>query len=497
MKKTFITMSVFFILLGYNNCSNQGLESYVLSTAENSSTSPSDNNSSSTPADDDSPSSSSKGEININSVNQVSSNSFKILGSGFSLKKQHSAILYDHGSEALENGILNTYHKSLPDMHKIQRIDEDPNTLWHKPSLGSTDSVNTGMRISKSRPGRYPGDEAHYYAKGNNNFLGWPSAYGGFETNSNSKRVYTAFWIKLPFDLQNYYAIPADSAQTRFIQNGDEEYGEYIQIEGIKEPGRIIAHKNIGSIPEGWLFFEPPRVKGRPSMAGKKITGLTSGAEVTFPLNSSKSKFDGRGFLSPRGKYLRLWSSGDGNGYRYSIANLGVAGTGGTIWANTFEYNNLIPQQWNFMEVAIDLGDSELNRNPSLNVWINGKMYLQSGPEWVEGMKKAEATKTGDHGLTIALLGINDFMPVPFSLDLDDIYLDNSFHRVLLCNKAQLSEIRDKTGHCEVQKINLWNDSTIEFNLYLGALKSADKKFLYLFDENGNSNSNGFEIKDL
>src|SRR5690606_11210430 len=120
----------------------------------------------------------------------------------------------------------------------------------------------------------------------------------------------TAYWIKLPFDLQNYYAIPADSVNTGFIQNGDEEYGEYIQIEGINQLGRIIAHRtDIGSIPEGWLFFEPPLGVTSKDMMGKKITGQTSGAEVTFPTNSSGSKFDERGFLSPRGKYLRLWSS--------------------------------------------------------------------------------------------------------------------------------------------------------------------------------------------
>lgn len=493
MKKTLITLSVFFILLGYNNCSNQGLESYVLSSTDSSSSSPADNNSNS----DNSQVGSTSGEININSIRKVSSESFKIIGTGFSSKQQHAAILYDHVSEALENGVLNTYHKSLPDMHKIERIDSDPNTLWHKPSLGSADGPNTGMRISRSRPGRYPGDEAHYYAKGNNNFLGWPSAYGGFETNSKSKKVYAAFWIKLPFDLQNYYAIPADSAQTGFIENGDEEYGEYIQIEGIDEPGRIISHEDIGSLPEGWLFFEPPRAKGRTSMAGKKITGLTSGAEVTIPSQSSKSKFDERGYLSPRGKYLRLWSTDDGTGYRYSIANLGVAGTGGTIWANNFEYNNLIPQQWNLMEVAIDIGDSAVNRDPSLKVWINGKIYLQSGPEWVEGMKSAKATKTSEQGITIALLGINDFMPVPFSVDLDDIYLDKSFHRVMICNKATLNEIRSNTSHCELQKINQWSDSTVEFDLHLGALKSSDKKYLYIFDENGNANPNGVEVKDL
>ena len=412
-----------------------------------------------------------------------------IVGAGFGSKDQSAPILYDQTDVTWENGIANKYQSTFKDMTLVKRVGVDPNTIWTKPSLPKEHS--TGMLVTNSRQTRDGALGAHYYGKGNVNFLGWPKASGGEKTAYQSSRMYSAFWIKLPFDLTNYYAIPAEKNPSSFITGGSESYGEEIKIEGVDGLGKVIAYENVGMLPNGWLFIEPPSGVSIKELTGKRIVGLDSGAEVVFPESPSLSKFDQYGFLSPRGKYARFWSDPSGTGYRFSLANLGLAGTGESIWANAFGSLSPKPGKWNLFEVEIDLGSS-----PSLTAWLNGMVYLASDNEWSEALKSSSVADAT--GLTIALLGIDDFMPVPFTVELDDIYLDKSLHRVLLCNLPTIEEVRSKGAHCEVQRPITWEDKKISVELKLGSLsQEKDSVYLYVFDSNGDVNAKGWELNKV
>jgi len=171
----------------------------------------------------------------------------------FGAKDQAAPVLVDYVSHAWENGELNEHQRTFADMQRIRRPDEDPDTLWAKPSLGGSET-NTGMLYTTSRPHRHRHSDAHYYGAGTNNFLGWPTAYGGSEPDSPSRTLYVSWWCKMPFDLRRYYAIPADAAETGFEVGGDEEYGEEITISGVEGRGRIIGHRTDigdGTVTEG------------------------------------------------------------------------------------------------------------------------------------------------------------------------------------------------------------------------------------------------------
>lgn len=413
-----------------------------------------------------------------------------ITGSGFGSKEQAAPVLYDHTDETWENGRPNKHQSAFRDMALVQRIDVDPDTIWAKPSVPEEHS--TGMLVTNSRKSRTGDGGSHYYGKGNVNFLGWPKASGGEQTQYQSSKMYSAFWIKLPFDLTNYYAIPAERKPSAFITGGAESYGEDVKIEGVDGVGRVIAYEaNLGALPNGWLFFEPPRGVSIKDLTGKRVVGVDSGAEVLFPETSSLGKFDQNGFLSPRGKYARFWSDPSGTGYRFSLANLGLAGTGSSIWANGFGSLSPTPGQWNLFEVEIDVG-----AEPSLVAWLNGKVYLASDNDWATAFKSSSVSDST--GLTIALLGVDDFMPVPFTVELDDIYLDKSLQRVLLCNRSSIEEIRRVGAHCEVQRPSTWNENKISLSLNMGSLdSSSDSIYLYVFDDRGLSNTKGWELNSV
>ncbi|NMT63792.1 hypothetical protein [Marinobacter orientalis] len=422
----------------------------------------------------------------------------RVQGSGFHDKKSGPAVLYDHGDIAWEGGNLNSHQADFEDMQLIQRIDADPQTLWAKPSL--PDERNTGVLLAKSRDSRFGTEGSHYYASGNNNFLGWPTAHGGIEVDSNSKAMYAGFWMKIPFDPNYFYAIPADADSSGFIEGNEGQYGERIEVEGEAGYGRIISYEpDLGSLAHGWIFFEPPRGL-ETSLKGKKITGLTSKSVIVFPETPSLAKFDENGYITPGGKYARFWSDERGSGYRFSMGTAGVPGTGGALWANNFGNLSPTPGEWNFFEVALNVGDSTRGLKPSLRVSINGKTFVEGTEEWVENMLTATEEKGlyDESAVTIALLGIGDFRTIPFSFDLDDIYLDDTLQRVKVCSAPTIDAVRSGEGACELQHITKWDPSVIEFELYGGALNGTTTDlFLYVFDERGVPNSNGYPISGL
>ncbi|WP_143421396.1 hypothetical protein [Halovibrio salipaludis] len=421
--------------------------------------------------------------------------SLTIQGSGFTTKSQEATVFYDHADIAWENGVKNEHQSSFDDMELIKRPNEDPETIWGKPSLPpSDDKFNTGMRITKQRPGRTVFSQAHYYAKGNNNFLGWPTVIGGTDVNRESRKTYISYWFKMPFDLANYYAIPGDENSDQFKSNGSEEYGESIEIEGVSGQGKLISYEsNLGDVPHGWIFFEPPEnVTRNDEMKGKTITGVNTGTQVRFPDSPSLGKFDDNGYLNPRGKYLRFWS--DNDGYRYSLGNVGLAGTGESIWLNEFDSKLPDPGRWNKFEIEVSKPDYKNNKDPEMRIFLNDEPYMIGDKEWQESV--IDEGISDPKAISIALLGINDFMPVPFTTEIDDIYMDLDFNRVLLCSARTIQSVRDGKGNCEPQLIKSWSANQIEIQTYLGVLQSeAGVVYAYVFDSEGNPNSDGYAIE--
>lgn len=404
---------------------------------------------------------------------------FTILGSNFGSKAQAAPILYDHTDSVWENGVENTRQASFPDGQIIQRVADDPGTIWHKPYL--PDENSSGMVVSRSRPKRHPMASAQYYGNGPNSALGWPSASGGEANGIPGDKTYVAFWLKLPFNLSKYWAIPADENTASFVLNGQYEYGENLLIDGAVK-GRVMHYYPVlGSVPHGWLFAEFNDDVSTNYLIGKTLVGEASGTLLQFPATASAAGFDDDGFISPRGKYLRLWSASAGDEWRFSIANLGCSANVGTLFTNKFGSKYPIPGQWNHFEVELDKG----RESPKLRVTLNNEIYLESNEEF-EANISGSAINSPQFA-TIALLGIDDFMAVPFEADFSDIYLDNSFSRVYLADAPVWADVR----HKELQRPVSWSGGEIVVSRFDGSLGAG--KWVYVVGPNGMVNANGVQ----
>jgi hypothetical protein len=69
----------------------------------------------------------------------------------------------------------------------------------------------------------------------------------------------------------------------------------------------------------------------------------------------------------------------------------------------------------------------------------------------------------------------------------DDVYMDNSWARVELCN----ANTYIASGHCEMQPPTAWANEAITTTFNKGSFKVGDTVYVYVIDENGVPNSTG------
>ncbi|MEN8129857.1 MAG: hypothetical protein ABFS45_06620 [Pseudomonadota bacterium] len=72
----------------------------------------------------------------------------------------------------------------------------------------------------------------------------------------------------------------------------------------------------------------------------------------------------------------------------------------------------------------------------------------------------------------------------------DSIYLDDSWHRVVICNESTWAACKRP----EIQIPKSWNDNEIIVQLNMGELEGHASIYLYVFDENGVPNSDGHSL---
>jgi hypothetical protein len=74
----------------------------------------------------------------------------------------------------------------------------------------------------------------------------------------------------------------------------------------------------------------------------------------------------------------------------------------------------------------------------------------------------------------------------------DDVYVDTTLSRVMLCDTATYPTV--STATCEPQIPITWNNSSISARVNLGKLPSQGTAYLFVFDANNNCNSTGFPV---
>lgn len=415
------------------------------------------------------------GDPFITSVVDNGDGTLTIQGGNFGIKAQAAPVLYDHTDSVWENGVENTRQALFTDGQAIERVASDPETLWHKSTEGAG-----AVKVTRSRPKRHPMGTAHYYGEGADTYLGWPKAFGGESPNLTSSDFYFSAWLRYPYNMSYFYAIPADSKPTSFSFGAPFEYGEDITVSGAAGTGKVIDYLPdlSGVVTEGWLFIEPPPGVSVNDLKGATITGVESGATLQFPDSASVDQFDSRGYIPPRGKYARFWNDSSATGHVYAWGNSGIAGTGSTLWAEQAQDGRgrvaHKPDDWSRFEFKFRKNATEV----FLETWIDGVLHSISTPEWIDSVR---AEIAGDLDiLSIALLGVNDFATAPWRFEAADIYADIDFRRVVLSD----SPTYQNANIVELQRPYLWSDNQIKVAKFEGAL--TGQKYLFMFDADDN-----------
>ena len=404
--------------------------------------------------------------VEIFKVEAVDGEQLVIEGDEFGIRPgQVAPVLMDFADYAYENGIANDHQADFIQGQEIERVTSDPDTLWVKPSVSGV--VARAPLLDKMSGDLLEYSGAHYLMEGANSWLGWPQAYGGFNTPVDNQKLYVSWFMKPKYDPRWYWST------SPMGQSGELVLGEPVIINGIS--GTFIGRSEVG-ISAGMLQFSLPGQGNANNLAGQKLKGLDSGSELTFQTDFAGSS--GVGYLGPgSNKYLRVWEDPNGKeGIRLSWTNYQITQAGLSTSENSFAAD-VVPGDWNFMELFIDLDAG------SAIAKVNGKKAFE---EYFGTDKDAE----GKWSPTIALLGFNGKIQTHQQVKVDDIYMDYRFSRVLIGNKPRFSDLDSYKLQIPIE----WSDNRILVKPGRNGTDFSEAAYLYVMNENGEVNEEGFPL---
>lgn len=386
-----------------------------------------------------------------------------IQGSGFGNKSQAAPILFDQVDVSYENGTINKDYLSLTHGDKVPSTSSGQPSIWAGVSSGAWGSFTP--EVTTKHPPRHIDSSEHYLLLGHNSTVGNPVAYGGnsgWDTPTDNKQLYVSWWFKPKYTPQWYWRISPMNL------SGEFEEGETLDIGGIAK-ATFIGIDGEGQI--NLVFLEKPPITKE--LLGLRIQGQTSGTTSTFPETFVGS--GGEGYETPGSqKYIRIWEDPNGKeGIRFSWTQMHQT-IGSTVnWSEAPVKGGA----WNHLELEMDTekGLARLHVNSQKFTEFSFDPSLDYEGQWSP---------------TVALIGLNGKVGKLQESHLDDIYIDNSFQRVMLANASAI----DQVTSYEIQRPTKWIDNQIELKAYKGSIENLDTAYVYVFDSSGVPNSEGYPI---
>lgn len=388
-----------------------------------------------------------------------------IEGQGFGPKSQSAPVLVDYVEEAYENGLKNSVYSSFDDGVTIEAASEFPDSLW----AATRDTYP--VRYSKaSSHARHSYDVARYHLYGPNVWLGRPVVYGGlsgWETPTNNSQLYLSWWVKVEYNSLYYWRI-----------NPVEISGAFQVGENILSGGEVIG-RFIGTDKKGLLNLELPGHINANNLRGIGLNGEASGARTTFPEEFRGGS--GYGYETPGTKTLRIWDDPGSRGIRTSLSHtdyfLDAASNDEYSSNRVYQKRNMVPEVWHHFEVELDV------ENGTYKSWFNGELG---------GIARFDprAAYQEAYSPTIALIGNNAWQDSLQNMYISEIYMDKSVQRVIIGDAPRYEDLT----HYELQRPINWSNSEIEFAVNLGALADSSNLYVYVFDQEGVPNQQGFEL---
>lgn len=144
--------------------------------------------------------------------------------------------------------------------------------------------------------------------------------------------------------------------------------------------------------------------------------------------------------------------------------------------------------EWHRVEMYYKLSQPAGTANGEAWIVINNETNSRFVRKNIVTLEEGYESKL--HSLLLPLMGANPREDGKFDLYVDDVYLDNSLARVEIGNASTWSG----STHREIQIPSSWSPDAINVDVNLGAFEEGDEAYLYVVDEDGNVNENGYPI---
>lgn len=389
----------------------------------------------------------------------------RVSGRRFSSRESASPILYDFVDRAIQNGASSdfpgaafAYGRSVPGTHATSG--GDPNAVWHQ---------SRNVTYVAGRVGGVPSESARYRV-GHAGFLGKPTAYEE-AVDADNKRLYVSWYVKFKNDPRYHWSVYVDDAVKRTLLERTSAAEAAIGT----HTGTFLGLSN-----GGWAHFEIPHAKS-PDLKGQPIYVEGVGGLGIFPETYSRTGWEGReGYLGPgSNKYLRVWETGPRDkGLHLSWTNYNIVGgrRPETIYAP------FSPGEWHFVEVAVDTSPPTM----SVQIFLNGRFFT----EYLLDPSAGESDIPGKHSPTVAALGFQGGNQPLQVAELDNIYVDSQLSRIIVANAPNLSA----ASKWDLQIPISWSDNEIRFARVAEKIRVNERAWLFIFDQDGHSNREGFPI---
>jgi len=183
---------------------------------------------------------------------------------------------------------------------------------------------------------------------------------------------------------------------------------------------------------------------------------------------------------------FQTWWNTDGSLDNAYLERAGIEG--GTIWGSTAKDGQWLRYDLTYEDSSgVDVSDGS----------VKFRVYCSDGTTNEIGATDF-ATRTSENSglISHARFGyyLTNNLNVPHEVHTywDDIYIDNSWQRIELCDKSNFSQ----STHCEIQILKNWSSDSININFNQGSFQGGETVYLFIIDEQGNV-SEGYPITIL
>lgn len=189
-------------------------------------------------------------------------------------------------------------------------------------------------------------------------------------------------------------------------------------------------------------------------------------------------KIDGSPSNGGSNKFIRIWDDSNGDGTRISWTSMHLTyndSSGGS--PNWGDWGGNVGS-WNKMEIWVSSTKNEIK------TWVNGK----------ETHSANDFVKPNSLPLNIYEIGFDpsDASKYPdIKFNFNEVYISETQARVEISDKPTWN---DPESIKHIQVATNWSDNKIEVNLNESTSSLKGSAFLYVIDENGNVNQQGFPV---